>query len=125
MLCKNINDVYSLPLNINSSTENMNIIIIFFKLKAPYSSKIDILLSKEGLNKYSCNNRMWHLTACKISVSFSFLNWIKYEMIFCHISELMLPTLIQRYDKKIISFLIQFKNARLNEYLQAVRCHIS
>ena len=46
---------------------------------------------------------MWHLTACKISVSLSFLNWIKNEMIFYHISELMLATLIQRYDK-VISF---------------------
>ena len=36
----------------------------------------------------------------------------------------MLPTLIQRYDKKIISFLIQFKNERLTEILKAVRCHI-
>ena len=47
---------------------------------------------------------MWHLTACKISVSLSFLNWIKNETIFYHISELMLATLqvIQRYDKKII-----------------------
>ena len=48
---------------------------------------------------------MWHLTACKISVSLSFLNWIKNEMISYRTSELMLATLIQRYDKKkIISF---------------------
>ena len=38
---------------------------------------------------------MWHLTACKISVSLLFLNWIKNKMIFYHISELMLATLIQ------------------------------
>ena len=63
---------------------------------------------------------MWQLTACKISVSLLFLNWIKNEMIFYRISELMLPTLIQRYDKK--SF--HFKNERLTEILQAVRCHI-
>ena len=25
---------------------------------------------------------MWHLTACKLSVSLSFLNWMKNEMIF-------------------------------------------
>ena len=56
---------------------------------------------------------MWHLTTCKISVSLSFLNGGKNEMIFNRISELMLPTLIQRYDKKIISFLIYFKNERL------------
>ena len=48
---------------------------------------------------------MWHLTACKISVSLSFLKWNNF---YC-ISELMLPTLMQRYDKKIISFLIQFR----------------
>ena len=47
---------------------------------------------------------MWHLTACTISVSLPFLNWIKSEIIFYHISEIMLATLIQRYDKKIISF---------------------
>ena len=62
---------------------------------------------------------MW-LTACKISVSLSFLNWIKKEMIFYRISELILPTLIQRYDKK--SF--HFKNKRLTEILQALRHHI-
>ena len=35
-------------------------------------------------------------------------------MIFYHISELMLPKLFQRCDEKIISFLIQLKNERLN-----------
>ena len=63
---------------------------------------------------------MWRLTAGKISVSLSFLNWIKNEMVFDRISELMLPTLIQRYDKKAF----HFKNKRLTEVLQAVRCHI-
>ena len=63
---------------------------------------------------------MWHLTACKISVSLSFLNGIKNAMIFLPISELMLATLIERYDKK--SF--HFKSKRLTEILQAVRCHI-
>ena len=38
---------------------------------------------------------MEHLRACKISVILSFLNWIKNEIIFYHISELMLPTLNQ------------------------------
>ena len=38
------------------------------------------------------------------------------EMIFYCISELMLPTLIQRYNKKIILFLIQFQNQRLKFY---------
>ena len=39
---------------------------------------------------------MRHLTACKISVSLSFLNYIKHEMIFYRISELMLATLVQK-----------------------------
>ena len=43
---------------------------------------------------------MWPLTACKISVSLSFLKWND----FCRISELMLPKLIQRYDKNNFSF---------------------
>ena len=63
---------------------------------------------------------MWHLRACKNSVSLSFLNWIKNEMIFDRISELMLVTLIRDMIKR--SF--RFKNERLIEILQAVRCHI-
>ena len=47
---------------------------------------------------------MWHMTAYKNSVSLAFLNWIKNEMIFYHISEFMLATLIQRYDKKSFHF---------------------
>ena len=39
---------------------------------------------------------------------------------FYRISELMLATLIQRYDKK--SF--HFKNVKLIEILQVVNCHI-
>ena len=38
---------------------------------------------------------MWRLKACKISVGLLFLNWIKNEMIFYRISELMLATLIR------------------------------
>ena len=57
---------------------------------------------------------MWYLTACKISVSLLFLNGTKTEMIFHPISELMLVTLIQKYDKK--SF--HFKNERLSEVLR-------
>ena len=65
---------------------------------------------------------MWHLTACKISVSLSFFRLIKNEMIFYGIAELMLSTLIQFNDNDTIkkSFLEQ----RLTEILQAVRCHI-
>ena len=48
---------------------------------------------------------MWHLTACKISFSHSFLNWTRNEMIFFYRrSELMLPTLIQRYNKNHFNF---------------------
>ena len=65
---------------------------------------------------------MWHLTVCNISISLSFFNWqwIKNEIVFYPISELMLATLIQKYNKK--SF--HFKNERLTEILQAVRCQI-
>ena len=50
---------------------------------------------------------MWHLTDCKISVSLSFLKWIKNELItlFYRISELMLATLIQRYHIPYINLL--------------------
>ena len=60
---------------------------------------------------------MWHLTACEISISLSFLKWIKNEMIFHSISELILAILILRYDEKSFSFLIQFKNDTLTEIL--------
>ena len=49
-----------------------------------------------------------------------FLNWIKNDIFFYRISELMLATLSQRYNKK--SF--HFKDRRLTEILRAVRCHI-
>ena len=48
---------------------------------------------------------MLRLTACKNSVNLSFLKWIRHEVFFYHFPEFMLATLIQRYDKKIISFL--------------------
>ena len=57
---------------------------------------------------------MWQVTACKISVSLSFLKWIKSEIIFYRISELMLPILIQRYVKNHF-ILIRFKNEKLTE----------
>ena len=47
----------------------------------------------------------------KIPVSLLFLNWIKNEMIFYHFSELILSTLIQRYDKKKI---ILFQEREIN-----------
>ena len=51
----------------------------------------------------------------KISVSVSFLNCIKIEKIFYRISELMLVTLIQRYDKKNHFIFDPFKKKRLTE----------
>ena len=42
---------------------------------------------------------MWHLTARQTSVSLSFMNSVKNEMILYRISELMLATLNQRYTK--------------------------
>ena len=53
---------------------------------------------------------MWHLIACKISVSLSFLKWND----FCRISELMLATFIQRYDKKIVFDPVQKRETNLN-----------
>ena len=68
---------------------------------------------------------MWHLTACKISVSLSFMNWIKNEMIFYCVSELFIVgKIISEKQKNIILFLTQVKNERLTEILQAVRYHI-
>ena len=66
---------------------------------------------------------MWHLSACKNSVSLVFLNWIKNEIIFFHISELMLATLIQKYNKNPFIFdPVQEQETNLN--FTAVRCHI-
>ena len=48
---------------------------------------------------------MWHQTACKISVSLTFLNWVKkWNVFFYHISDLMLATLIQRSDENLFIF---------------------
>ena len=47
----------------------------------------------------ACIDYLQHVTPCKISISVSYLNWVKNEMIFYYISELILPTLIQRYYK--------------------------
>ena len=82
-------------------------------LKAPYSSRTDVLLSKKVQLIdiwYKYNHKVWHLTACKILVSLSFLKQNDVR--------LMLPTLIQRYDKNHFTF------KRLTEILQAVRGHI-
>ena len=73
------------------------------------------------LNRYAFVMYMWYLTAFKIAVSLSFSKWIENEIIFFYrISELMVATLIQRYDKKSL----HFKNERLTEILQSVRCQI-
>ena len=50
-----------------------------------------------------------------LSVKFLLVSHSWNEMIFYCISELMLPTLIQRDNKKNISFFIQLKNERLSE----------
>ena len=47
---------------------------------------------------------MWQLTACKKSVSLRFLTFIKNEMFLYRISEVMLQTLIKKYDKKSFHF---------------------
>ena len=58
---------------------------------------------------------MWLLTACKISVLELDQKWNDF---FYRISELMLPTLIHRYEKKeIMSCFIQFKNESLKFYM--------
>ena len=91
-------------------------------LKAPYSSKIDILI-QERFNKliYSINTiikcGIWQ--PVKNSVNLYFWNWIKMKQIFYHISELMLASLIQSKDKNHF-----ISRTWLNEILQAVRCHI-
>ena len=61
---------------------------------------------------------MWHLAACKISVSLLFLKWNDF------LSYLWLTVAwIQGYDKKSFHF-DPVKNERLTEIIQAVRCHI-
>ena len=59
---------------------------------------------------------MWHLTASKISASLSFLNWIKNEIGFHGISELMLATLIQSYIKKKKNHFISRMRDKLKFY---------
>ena len=46
---------------------------------------------------------MCQVTACKTSVSLLILNWIKSDF-FYRVPELMLATLIQRYDKNHLIF---------------------
>ena len=67
---------------------------------------------------------MWHLTACKYSFSLAFLNWIKNEMIFLSYLWINVGNINSEIWQKIISYFIQFKNEKLTEILQAVRCHI-
>ena len=69
-------------------------------LKGSIFLKNRYFIIQERFNKliYSTeyDRKMWHLAACKISVGLSFLKWND----FYRISELMLATLIQGYDKK-------------------------
>ena len=64
---------------------------------APYFSKIDILLSKNLI--YGTNT----IIKCGTlqPVKFQLVNWNKTKMIFYHISELMLPTLIANLNSEI------------------------
>ena len=55
---------------------------------------------------------MWHLTVCKISVSLSFLNWIKNEMIFYRFSELILPA--HDYINTIHQFIKPFLDKKMS-----------
>ena len=57
--------------------------------------KWTFLIQEWFIKIFVCNHKMWHLTACKISDSLSFLIEIKNKMNFYRISGLMLPTLIQ------------------------------
>ena len=53
-----------------------------------------------------------------VKLQFGYRSWTGSEI------KWFLCNIIQRSDKKIISFLVQFKNVRLTEILQAVRCNI-
>ena len=87
-----------------------------FPLKAPYCSKIDILI-QERFDKliYSINmiTKMWHLTACKNSVSLSFwsgskMKWVLWINVGNISSEIGL--------KKIISFQERETNWNFTDY---------
>ena len=54
---------------------------------------------------------MWHMTDCKISVSLLLLEWIKKEMIFYRISELMLAL---RLESSIYTIFDLFPMPRLS-----------
>ena len=77
----------------------------FFSIKSSIFLKNRHFIIQERFNKliYGINTiiKMWHLSAYKISVSLLFLKWNDFFYI---ISELMLPTLIQRYHKKSFHF---------------------
>ena len=86
--------------------------VIVYCLKAPYSSKHGHF-NQERFNKlikrYKYDHKMWHLAACKKSVSLSILNWIKRfsSYLWINVGDInseILPTLIQRYDKKSFHF---------------------
>ena len=66
---------------------------------------------------------MWHLTSCKTLVSLWFLKWNDFSL-YLWINVANINSEIQQKKKKKKKFLIQFKDKRLTEILQAVRCHI-
>ena len=73
-------------------------------LKAPYSSKIDISFIQERFNKLITDIIMIRKYGIWQPVKFQLVIWIKTEMIFYGISEFMLATLIQKYDKSHFIF---------------------
>ena len=84
---------------------------VYAIFKAPYSSKIDILLSKKKKKK-KINKLIYGINSFKKCciwqpVKFQLVSrsWTgsKMKWFYC-ISELMLPTLTQRYDKKSFQF---------------------
>ena len=91
-----------------------NTVRYVYVLKAPYSTKIDSFIIQERFNKliYSMNT----IIKCGTwqPVKFQLVCRFWNEMIFYRISELMLPTLIQRYDKKIIFDLVQKRETNWN-----------
>ena len=81
-------------------TSTGNIFPVCWVLKAPYFSKIDILLSKERFNKsiYGINTIIICDTWQPVKFQLVSLSWN--EMIFYLISELMLPTLTLKTPRK-------------------------
>ena len=100
-VCPNILGRYSTLQNINTT---VNVYMFFISFKGSIFLKNRNFIIQERFNKliYGINAIIkcdtWH------PVKFQLVSRSWNEMIFYHISELMLPTLIQRYDKKSFRF---------------------